>query len=316
MMLSKLEKSKQGQAADNYIINKRALIGVLFLGEFVMENPNILNHSKINKNLKLPLQKKMYLKLFESIDSTNNQAKKFVQKSEIKKQNFSNNKFIVFAADHQLAGRGRRGHSWLSNDPASLAVSFLLKTKNKIQQIPQITAAAALAVKESFDFFNLNTEIKWPNDILVNNKKICGILSELIFDSKKNAYIVIGCGINLNNTAFSSEIDRIASSYYLEKNKKIDKNIFLAKLIEKMNFYLINYLSGSREIIIAAWKKELNLVGKKIDFNHKNESFTGIIEDVLESGELLMNFDNGQQKKLQSVNTSLNYQSLHKYNNF
>ncbi len=280
-----------------------------------MVNPNIFDQSKINKNLKSPLQKKIFLKVFENIDSTNNQAKKFIQKSENKKQMFSNNKFIVFAADHQLAGRGRRGHSWFSNDPASIAVSFLMQTKKNIEQIPQITAAAALAVKESFDFFKLKTKIKWPNDILVNNKKICGILSELIFDSEKNAYLVIGCGINLNNTAFSSEIDKIASSYYLEKNKKIDKNIFLAKLIEKMNFYLINYLSGSREMIIAAWKKELNLVGKKIDFNYKNESFTGIIEDVLESGELLINFDNGQQKKLQSLNTSLDYQSLQKYNN-
>jgi BirA family biotin operon repressor/biotin-[acetyl-CoA-carboxylase] ligase len=280
-----------------------------------MANPNVFNHSKINKNLKSPLQKKVFLKIFENIDSTNNQAKKFVQKKEAEKKNNFSEQLIVFAADQQLAGRGRRGHSWLSDDPASIAVSFLMQTKKNIEQIPQITAAAALAVKETFDFFKLKTKIKWPNDILVKNKKICGILSELIFDIEKNAYVIIGCGINLNNTAFSSEIDKIASSYYLEKNKKIDKNIFLAKLIEKMNFYLINYLSGSREMIIATWKKELNLVGKKIDFNYKNKIFTGIIEDVLESGELLMLFDNGQQKKLQSLNTSLNYQSLHKYNN-
>ncbi|MFN2341197.1 MAG: biotin--[acetyl-CoA-carboxylase] ligase [Halanaerobium sp.] len=280
-----------------------------------MKNPNIFNHSKIKNKLKHSLQKKVFLVISDSVDSTNNQAKKFVRNEESESQNISNAKIIVFTADHQFAGRGRRGHSWLSNDPASIAVSFLLQTKNNIEQIPQITAAAALAVKDCFEFFALKTEIKWPNDILVSNKKICGILSELIFDAEKNAYVIIGCGINLNNTEFSSEIEEIATSYYKEKNKKVDKNIFLAKLIEQMNFYLENYLSGSREMIIKSWKKELNLIGKRIDFNFKDKDYSGIVKDILDSGELLMLFDNGQQKKLQSLNTSLNYHSLQKYNN-
>lgn len=280
-----------------------------------MKNPNLLKQNKIENNLKRPLVEKISLKICGRVDSTNNQAKEFVQKYQRKNNKIINKDIIVFAADSQLAGRGRRGHSWLSSDPASLAVSFLFQAENNIDQIPQITAAAALAVKDTFESFALKTKVKWPNDILVNNKKICGILSELVFDAKKDAYVVIGCGINLNNTAFSSEIEKIATSYYLEKAKKIDKNIFLAELIEKMNFYLKNYLSGGREMIIASWKKELNLIDKKIDFTFKNRDYTGVIKDVLESGELLMAFENGQHKELQSVNTSLNYQSLESYNN-
>ena len=278
-----------------------------------MANHHLFNENKIKSNLKQQLQEKINLKIFDSVDSTNNQAKEFVQKQQ-KNNEIVNNEIIVFAADSQLAGRGRRGKSWLSSDPASLAVSFLLQAKNNIDQIPLITAAAALAVKETFDNFNLKTKLKWPNDILVENKKICGILSELVFDAKKNTFVVIGCGINLNNTSFGSEIKKIATSYYLENAKKIDKNIFLAELIEKMNFYLKNYLSGGREIIIASWKKELNLIGKRIDFTFKNRDYTGVIKDVLDSGELLMAFDNGQHKVLQSVNTSLNYLSLQENN--
>jgi len=278
-----------------------------------MENLNFFNQNKIKNSLKQSLFQKISLKLFESIDSTNNQAKEFVQKSRDQKNESKD--LIIFAADSQLTGRGRRGHSWSSSDPASIAVSFLFQAKNNIDQIPQITAAAALAVKETFEFFDLKTNLKWPNDILVNNKKICGILSELVFDAKKEAFVVIGCGINLNNTAFSSEIEKIATSYYLEKNIKVNKNIFLAKLIEKINFYIKKYLSGSRDMILARWKKELKLVGKKIDFDFKNSNYTGVIKDVLDSGELLVVFDNGQTKKLQSVNTSLDYQSLAKYNN-
>lgn len=278
-----------------------------------METLNFFNQNKIKNNLNQSLFQKISLKLFESIDSTNNQAKEFVQKSRDQKNESKD--LIIFAADSQLAGRGRRGHSWSSSDPASIAVSFLFQAKNNIDQIPQITAAAALAVKETFEFFDLKTNLKWPNDILVNNKKICGILSELVFDITKETFVIIGCGINLNNTAFSSKIKKTATSYYLEKNIKVDKNIFLAKLIEKINFYIKKYLSGSRDMILARWKKELKLAGKKVDFDFKNSNYTGVIKDVLDSGELLAVFDNGQTKKLQSVNTSLDYQSLAKYNN-
>lgn len=278
-----------------------------------MENYNLFNQDKIENKLKQSLQTKVSLKLFESLDSTNNQAKKFVQQSQWEKNDISKDRIIVFAADSQLGGRGRRGHSWFSSDPASIAVSFLFQAKNNIDQIPQITAAAALAVKDTLEIFDLKVRLKWPNDILVANKKICGILSELVFDSRKEAFVVIGCGINLNNTAFGSEIKKIATSYYLEKDKKVDKNLFLVELIEKMNFYLEKYLSGGRKMIIASWKKELNLIEKRVAFTFKNKEYTGVIKDVLDSGELLMAFDNGQLKKLQSVNTSLNYKSLQNY---
>ncbi|MEC9489406.1 MAG: biotin--[acetyl-CoA-carboxylase] ligase [Halanaerobiales bacterium] len=278
-----------------------------------MKNISIFNQNKIKNELKQSLFQNISLKLFKSIDSTNNQAKEFVQKSRHKKKEGKD--LIIFAADSQLAGRGRSGHSWFSSDPASIAVSFLFQAKNNIDQIPQITAAAALAVKETFEFFDLETDLKWPNDILVNKKKICGILSELVFDVQRDTFIIIGCGINLNNTTFSSEIEKLATSYYLEKEKMVDKNIFLAKLIEKMNFYIKKYLGGSRDKILASWKKELNLVGKKIDFDFKNISYTGVIKEVLDSGELLVVTDNGEDKRLQSVNTSIDYQSLAKYNN-
>ncbi|TDO77661.1 BirA family biotin operon repressor/biotin-[acetyl-CoA-carboxylase] ligase [Halanaerobium saccharolyticum] len=278
-----------------------------------MKNQNLFNQNKLKNKLKQSLLQNISLKLFKSIDSTNNQAKEFVQKSRLQKNEGKD--LIIFAADSQLAGRGRSGHSWFSSDPASIAVSFLFQAKNNIDQIPQITAAAALAVKKTFDFFDLKTDLKWPNDILVKNKKICGILSELVFDAQKDTFVIIGCGINLNNTTFSSGIEKIATSYYLEKEKMIDKNIFLAKLIEKMNFYIKKYLSGSRDKILTSWKKELNLVGKKIDFDFKNDSYTGVIKEVLDSGELLVVSENGHNKKLQSVNTSIDYQSLAKYNN-
>jgi len=236
----------------------------------------------------------------------NNEAKKYIQKNNEKK--------VIFAADIQNSGRGRRGHSWFSDDPASVSVSFLYKAGGNLNQIPQITAAAALAVNKTLNNFRLEGDLKWPNDILIKNKKICGILSELIFNKNQEAYVVIGCGINLNNKSFSQQINQLATSYYLEKNKEIDKNVFLAELISEMDYYIESYLSQSRQKIINELKKELNLIGKQVDLTFKGQKYKVQIKDILESGELLVAFDNGKEKKMQSLYTSLDYQSLLKYN--
>ncbi len=280
-----------------------------------MENFNKFNQSKIMSELKKTAAQNIVLKLFDKIDSTNEQAKKYVLSNNNELNKIIKDRVVVFAADFQLAGRGRRGSDWFSDDPASIAVSFLFKPEANIDKIPQITAAAALAVKDTFEFFDLETSLKWPNDILVSDKKICGILSELVLNKRKEAFVIIGCGINLNNKKFGSRIEKIATSYLQEKNIKIDKNLFLARLIEQIRFYIINYLNDRREMIIGLWKKTLDLAGKKIDFTHKNEKQTGVIKKIMDNGDLSVLLADGQEIKLQSYNTSLDYQSLKKYNN-
>jgi BirA family biotin operon repressor/biotin-[acetyl-CoA-carboxylase] ligase len=171
-------------------------------------------------------------------------------------------------------------------------------------------------VNDNFKDFALKTKIKWPNDILIGNKKIAGILTELVFDETQSAFVIIGCGINLNNSAFNNKISDFATSYYLEKGEKINKNIFLAGLINKMQYYIEGYLYGNRNDIIKSWKKELGLTGKKIDFTYKNNNYTGVIKEILNNGDLLIELKNGKTKQLDSLNTSLNYKSLAKYNDF
>lgn len=283
----------------------------------MIDRLNKLDENIINKNIAdadSDLEKKLLLKLFTEVDSTNNKAKKFIQREYQKQISPEQNDLFVFAADRQNSGRGRRGHSWFSNNSASLSVSFLFKSKVELDKIPQITAAASLAVKDSFNSFSLDTSIKWPNDILVGNKKICGILSELVFSPQKEAFVIIGCGVNLNNEEFESEIKDIATSYYLETNKMLDKNIFLAELTKNMSRYIESYFSAEKDNIIQKWKNELNLIGKKIDLNYKNKNYTVIIKNITNRGELLISLENGEEKIIQSVNSSLDYKSLEKYN--
>ena len=279
-----------------------------------MEDLNYFDSEKIKINLDDSLVKKVDLKIYPQISSTNSEAKNYITNSNNLDSIFDSNKFIFLAADSQYSGRGRRGKSWLSESPASLSASFLFKAEGKIERIPQLTAAAALALNKTLNYFNLSNLIKWPNDILVNNKKICGILSELVFSPEKEAFVVIGCGLNLNNSSFESSISKQATSYYIEKGEKINKNIFSARLIENMYSYVKQYFQGGRKRIISQWKNKLNLKSKKIDLVYKNQKKTGIIKDILDSGELLVDFDNNNEKVLSSLYTSLDYDSLYKYN--
>lgn len=279
-----------------------------------MKALNQFDIKEIKKKLVDSLIDKVDFKIYSNISSTNSEAKNYILSSNDLNSIFKNNKFVFLAADSQHSGRGRRGKSWLSESPASFSASFLFKPEGKIEEIPQITAAAALAVNETLNYFNLANLIKWPNDILVNDKKICGILSELVFSQEGEAFVIIGCGLNLNNDSFNPSIFKKATSYYIEKGEKLNKNIFTAKLIENMYVYIEKYFHGERKKIIRRWKKKLNLKSKKIDLTYKNHKKTVIIKDILDSGELLVEFANDKEEALSSLYTSLDYQSLQKYN--
>ncbi|MCC3145843.1 biotin--[acetyl-CoA-carboxylase] ligase [Halanaerobium sp. Z-7514] len=274
---------------------------------------NILDKKLIYAKLKEikgknELISKIDLAIDKKIDSTNEKAKRFAEKLNTASINkLSAEQLFVFAADKQLKAKGRRGKSWFSNTGESLSVSFLFKLPDNSPEIPQVTAAAALAVKESFKNFSLKTDIKWPNDILVNEKKICGILSELFFTQNKSAFVIIGCGINLNNSSFNEEIKDLATSYYIEKSQKINKNVFLSNLIFEIESYINKYFSGRRKEVISKWKKALNIIGKRVKLSQNNTIYNVIIKDILDSGEILAELEDGSQKKFQSFNTSFKY---------
>jgi BirA family biotin operon repressor/biotin-[acetyl-CoA-carboxylase] ligase len=160
----------------------------------------------------------------------------------------------------------------------------------------------------------LPAQIKWPNDLIVNQRKISGILTELVFNDQQEAYVIIGCGVNLNNKNFNAEVSRTATSFYQEKNKAISKSIFLARLLIKMNLYIKKYFSHQRESLIKVWKKELNLTDKKVRINYKNDNYLVIIKKVLDNGDLRVRFKHGQEKILKTANTSLDYSSLVEFN--
>ncbi len=181
---------------------------------------------------------------FKNIDST----------STYLKNNYQNLKNLTFvSADYQTNGHGRMNRKWESNEKENLMFSVLIKDKELIEKYTSISLASAVAVYKSLIKLKLkNVSIKWPNDVYVGNKKICGILLESISE-KEILCLVVGIGININ-TKIDNSLKDIATSYFEETNKKISINRVKRYVYKELNNILtqiknnnINYLQIANE---------------------------------------------------------------------
>ncbi|HJT24473.1 MAG TPA: biotin--[acetyl-CoA-carboxylase] ligase, partial [bacterium] len=139
----------------------------------------------------------------------------------------------VVAAETQTKGRGRQGRHWSSTAGKSLAFSVLLRPKLHADELPEITLASAVAVAKTLEDFHFKPQIKWPNDLLLEGRKVCGILTEMGPKKDRMASVVLGIGMNLNQTAkdFPKELGVIATSLYRMSGRKINRGPFFQKLL-------------------------------------------------------------------------------------
>ena len=163
---------------------------------------------------------------FAVIDSTNKKAK------ELAETGCEHGTLVT--AESQEAGIGRRGRSWSSEEGTGIYMSLVLRPEIKTECASSITLVAAISVARAIiNLFKESSQeavfpqIKWPNDIVLNKKKVCGILTELSLDGTKIDYIVIGIGINVSNQSFPEELQSIASSILLETQEELDKELLI-----------------------------------------------------------------------------------------
>lgn len=165
------------------------------------------------------------LVFLEETDSTNNQAKLLAAEGA------AHGTLVV--ADRQTAGRGRRGRSWESPLGTGIFMSLILKPSFMPEHASMLTLVAALAVSRAVEeVTGLETWIKWPNDLVVNKKKVTGILTEMSADMGEIHYVVLGVGINVNMTEFPEEIRETATSLYLEAGREVDRAALIAAFLK------------------------------------------------------------------------------------
>lgn len=175
----------------------------------------------------------------------------------------------VVISDCQTGGKGRRGRSFLSPSGVGLYLSYLMRPNSGIEKISEVTCRTAVAVCKAIkDCFGFDSEIKWVNDILMNRKKICGILTEASFDSETNAVdsLIIGIGINVNNIAsdFPQELASVASSISAENGGIILRRSELAASLIKELDFLVSGWPGSHTEYLDAYRKFCITPGNRI----------------------------------------------------
>ena len=223
---------------------------------------------------------------FESLPSTNTELARMASEGAAEG--------VAILADEQTAGRGRLQRAWSSPKGAGLYFSILLRPAIPVDQWPLITFMAALAVGDALqEAAGLRTDIKWPNDILSGERKICGILAEAI-ETPAGRAVIVGIGINLTPGAFPE-----ATSVAEAAGIKPDREAILAALLSALTRWYS--LLGEREKIVAAWSSRSSYAnGKVVQVKNGDETWQGTTCGVEPDGALRLRTGSGEVKLIRA----------------
>lgn len=261
--------------------------------------PDILTQKEIKDflNTKIIGQKIIH---YDSIESTNTKAKELASNGL--------DEGTVIISEEQTEGRGRLGRSWTSPKSRGIWMSLVLRPDILPTEATKLTQIAAAAVCKSIREIGINTFIKWPNDIILNNKKVCGILTEISAELNMVNFIVIGIGINANidDNEFPEEIRSIATSLKNAFNKEINRKELTARILNNFeSLYLELIDNNSIKKSIGICKDSSILLGKEIRIIYRDREESGIAIDLTDQGELLVKYNNGDIEKIISGEVSV-----------
>ena len=236
---------------------------------------------------------------YDEIDSTNNRAKEA-----------GDNKAphgTLFVADMQVAGKGRRGRVWQSPAGSSIYMTILLYPEISPLKAPQLTLVMAIAVAEGIKAVTgLDTKIKWPNDIVVNGRKICGILTEMSTEIDYINHVVIGAGINVNQDEFPEDIRKTASSLKMELGQQVKRSELIAAIMKSFEkdyeiFIQTEDLSGLQEL----YNSMLVNLDRDVKVLEPGNEYEAHALGINKTGELIVRTPEGEEKDIYAGEVSV-----------
>ena len=231
---------------------------------------------------------------FESLPSTNTELARLASEGAAEG--------LAILADEQTAGRGRLQRAWSSPKGAGLYFSLLLRPAIPQDQWPLITFVAALAVGDALrEAAAVETDIKWPNDLLSGERKICGILAEAI-DSPLGRSVILGIGINLTQRAFPEELADVATSVAEASGRQPDRETILAALLRALSrWYSLLHEPAGREKIVAAWTSRSSYAkGRLVQVSNGDEVWQGTTCGIEDDGALRLDTATGEVKLIRA----------------
>ncbi|MGL5260258.1 MAG: biotin--[acetyl-CoA-carboxylase] ligase [Lachnospiraceae bacterium] len=251
--------------------------------------PDILSHNEIASRLLTKwVGKDLYF--FETIDSTNKELRKLAEKDA--------KHGTIVLANHQQDGKGRRGRSWVSPAKTSISMSVLCRPNFSPNKASMLTILMAYAIAKSIKkCTGLDAQIKWPNDVLVNEKKVCGILTEMNAEVDYIHYVIIGPGINVNLEEIPEELKDIATSLFLEKGQKISRAELIEEIALEFEMCYEQFLETKTLSFLQEDYNELLISKEKVVrvLDPKGE-FIGTSKGINELGELIVKKETGEQE--------------------
>ena len=265
-------------------------------GYRILENPDdILTRENIAYNLNSKFIGNDIIH-FDTIDSTNDYAKKIA--SDMKDG-------TVIISEEQTKGRGRMGRKWHSKKGDGIWISIILKPDINPYECPFITLIAGASILKTLDKLGVKSSIKWPNDIIINNKKACGVLTELAAEIDKVNYVILGIGMNVKTLEFDEDIESMATSLYKEGHNISRIDIVREMLIEFENLY-INYINNKdKKEVLDICKKYSAILNKNIYLLKNGEKTKAKCIDINEDGNLIVKFDDNTTKEIMSGEVSI-----------
>jgi BirA family biotin operon repressor/biotin-[acetyl-CoA-carboxylase] ligase len=260
-------------------------------GYRILSVPDLLSENELNSIRKTEwVGKQIYY--FDVLDSTNTKANHLAEKGA------EHGTLVV--AGRQEAGKGRRGRSWSSPANTGIFMTLLLKPELESQNASMLTLVTALAVAKAIKReTGLAAEIKWPNDIVLNGKKICGILTEMSAQIDYVNHIVIGIGINVHNEEFPEELSERATSILLEGGKRVNRAMLIEAVWEEFeNYYGIFMETQDVSKLTAEYDMCLANRGKKVRVLDPKDPYEGVAQGITARGELIV--DTWESRKLVS----------------
>jgi BirA family biotin operon repressor/biotin-[acetyl-CoA-carboxylase] ligase len=255
-----------------------------------------LNIDFIKKNLNTDRIGKKII-VYKSTSSTNDIA------AEYAKGGRKNDGLVIFA-EHQTAGRGRRGNLWYSQPAKSILCSILL-CEPEIKP-DEVVLASAVAVSETIGRCGkCDAKIKWPNDILLDGKKVAGILVESIV-VKKQKFFIVGIGINCHQKKedFPPELAQMATSIDIQNGIVCNRSSVAKRLLVNLDRYLTDELKNPDEIV-EKWKNISILMGKRVTVEHNGKQFTGNCIGIEPTEGLILHLQRGGIKIFDAATTTI-----------
>lgn len=233
----------------------------------------------------------------EEIDSTNSFLMDEINKIDI-------DGTVVFA-ERQIHGKGRLDKKWYSTKDQNLTFSILLKKKINEKNINIINLGTSVAIAVSLEnLFQLKVNLKWPNDVLVNGNKIAGILVESSVLGNKIDKLVVGIGLNVNQTMFQGNFSIPPTSIKVETGIEVNRERLLGEILNSFE-EVLNRIFVSPETVLDDWRSRCRMIGEKIIVEDEAGSKTGVFDDIDDQGFLILRTDNNKYEKIHIGNVSL-----------